>query len=79
MFNGTSLNTSMPEQPTRFTAKRDGAHGALIKDNLTGRTVAKFPTDPKFPAMARKFADVAVKEFNKRHQQKLEHKKNRGW
>lgn len=59
---------------TRFTARRDGANGAKIKDNRTGRYVAIFPEDPELPDMAMRFAQAACDRFNdlhSRHKEKL--------
>ena len=66
-------------QPTRFTVKRDGADGALVRDNQTGRTVAVFPPDPELPGMARRFAEAAADEFNRRHVAHLADRRRRGW
>lgn len=64
---------------TRFQAKRAGPDGALVKDNLTGRTVATFPADPDHKGMALKFAQVAAEAFNQKNWEYLELKKKRNW
>jgi len=65
--------------PQRFQSRRDGADGAVVRDNLTGRTVAVFPPDPDIQGMARRFADAAAEEFNRRHKEHLANRKRRRW
>ena len=65
--------------PQRFQARRLGADGAVVKDNRTGRTVAEFPPDPDHSGMARRFADAAAAEFNRRHEAHLANREKRGW
>nr|WP_287412767.1 hypothetical protein [Pseudodesulfovibrio sp.] len=65
-------------KPSRFQAKRDGADGAVIKDNLTGRIVGVFPSDPAVQGMARRFAESAAEEFNRLHEAHLAARKKMG-
>ncbi|MBC18193.1 MAG: hypothetical protein CL942_14220 [Desulfovibrio sp.] len=66
------------EHPNRFQVKRDGANGAVVKDIQTGRIVATFHPDPDHAFMARRFADAAADEFNRRHAARLASRKKMG-
>lgn len=64
--------------PTRFTAKRDGVDGAVVKDNKTGRIVAVFPADPDIQGMAERFARAAADEFNRLNREKVRSRRGMG-